>query len=152
MRARLSTFSQNFEKSIKYSNFSNNWERFNKKPKSYLNTTRFVDIFQKKLGMDVKKIDKHNYYGNPFKKSSNTSQGVINHQQLKTAFIFLSDLFIFLIIQKNNTHNDNRFLMIWSKTKGYQVGDLSLFSETMKNIIVSKYKIGYSLNQMLKEI
>ncbi|ETO15373.1 hypothetical protein RFI_21991 [Reticulomyxa filosa] len=54
--------------------------------------------------------------------------------------------------EQNNIHNDNGFLMIWSTTKGYRVGDLSLFSETMKNIIVSKYKIGYSLNQMLEEI
>ncbi|ETO11667.1 hypothetical protein RFI_25707, partial [Reticulomyxa filosa] len=54
--------------------------------------------------------------------------------------------------EKNNIHNDNGFLTIWSTTKGYQVSDLSLFSESMKNAIVSKYKIGYSLNQMLKEI
>ncbi|ETO04846.1 transcription factor with AP2 domain(s) [Reticulomyxa filosa] len=53
---------------------------------------------------------------------------------------------------KNNIHNDNGFLTIWSKTKGYQVSNLSLFSETMKNIISLKYKNGYSLNQMLKEI
>ncbi|ETO15543.1 hypothetical protein RFI_21820 [Reticulomyxa filosa] len=53
---------------------------------------------------------------------------------------------------QNNFHNDNGFLMIWSTTKGYQVSDLSLFSESMKNTIISKYKIGYSLNQMLRDI
>ncbi|ETO01809.1 hypothetical protein RFI_35630 [Reticulomyxa filosa] len=54
--------------------------------------------------------------------------------------------------EQNNMHNDNGFLMIWSTTKGYQVADLSLFSESMKNIIISKYKIGYPLSQMLREI
>ncbi|ETN99195.1 caspase-1, partial [Reticulomyxa filosa] len=37
--------------------------------------------------------------------------------------------------EQNNIHNDNGFLMIWSTTKGYQVGDLPLFSESMKNTI-----------------
>ncbi|ETO25639.1 hypothetical protein RFI_11496 [Reticulomyxa filosa] len=54
--------------------------------------------------------------------------------------------------EQNNIHNDNGFLMIWSTTKGYQVGDLSLFSESVKNTVVSKYKIGYPLSQMLREI
>ncbi|ETO35972.1 caspase-1, partial [Reticulomyxa filosa] len=54
--------------------------------------------------------------------------------------------------EQNNIHNNNGFLMIWSTTKGYQVGDLSLFSETMKNTIISKYKIGYPLSQMLREV
>ncbi|ETO12158.1 hypothetical protein RFI_25219, partial [Reticulomyxa filosa] len=53
--------------------------------------------------------------------------------------------------KQSNVHNDNGFLMIWSTTKGYKVGDLSLFSKSMKNIIVAKYKT-YPLSQMLREI
>ncbi|ETO31911.1 hypothetical protein RFI_05206 [Reticulomyxa filosa] len=53
--------------------------------------------------------------------------------------------------EQNNMHNDNVFLMIWSTTKGYQVL-ICHYSASMKNIIISKYKIGYPLSHMLREI
>ncbi|ETO05944.1 hypothetical protein RFI_31453 [Reticulomyxa filosa] len=49
-------------------------------------------------------------------------------------------------------HNDDGFLIIWSTTKGHRVADLSLLSECMKKVVVSKYKSGYPFKQMLQDI
>ncbi|ETO26590.1 hypothetical protein RFI_10549 [Reticulomyxa filosa] len=49
-------------------------------------------------------------------------------------------------------HNDDGFLIIWSTTKGHQVADLSLLSECIKKVVVSKYKSGYPFKQMLQDI
>ncbi|ETO24716.1 hypothetical protein RFI_12441 [Reticulomyxa filosa] len=49
-------------------------------------------------------------------------------------------------------HNDDGFLTIWSTTKGFQVGDLSLLSKNIKDIVISKYKTGYPFKQMLQDI
>ncbi|ETO09620.1 caspase-8 [Reticulomyxa filosa] len=49
-------------------------------------------------------------------------------------------------------HNDDGFLMIWSTTKGHQVADLSLLSESMKKVVTSKYKNSYPFKQMLQDI
>ncbi|ETO33979.1 hypothetical protein RFI_03116, partial [Reticulomyxa filosa] len=49
-------------------------------------------------------------------------------------------------------HNDDGFLTVWSTTKGFQVGDLSLLSKSMKDIIISKYKLGYPFKQMLQDV
>ncbi|ETO20793.1 hypothetical protein RFI_16424, partial [Reticulomyxa filosa] len=58
------------------------------------------------------------------------------------------------VIEKDKSyiHNDNGFFMLWSTTKGYRVYDSSLFSKHVKCTIISKYKSGYSLHQMIKEI
>ncbi|ETO07859.1 hypothetical protein RFI_29531, partial [Reticulomyxa filosa] len=54
--------------------------------------------------------------------------------------------------QQNNSHNGYGFLVIWSTTKGYQVNDSAFFSESMRSTIVSNYKSGCFLHQMLQEI
>ncbi|ETO25430.1 hypothetical protein RFI_11707 [Reticulomyxa filosa] len=53
---------------------------------------------------------------------------------------------------KKGLHKDDGFFIIWSTTKGNETVDLSLFSETMNNIITSTYKSGYTLIQMLRDI
>ncbi|ETO04643.1 caspase-8 precursor [Reticulomyxa filosa] len=50
-----------------------------------------------------------------------------------------------------DVHNDDGFLILWSTTSGYEVGDLSLFSESIKDTIISKYENTF-LYQMLKEV
>ncbi|ETO36336.1 hypothetical protein RFI_00725 [Reticulomyxa filosa] len=49
-------------------------------------------------------------------------------------------------------HNDDGFLMIWSTTQGYQIGDFSLLSSSMKSVVKSKYKSGYPFKQMFDDI
>ncbi|ETO14405.1 hypothetical protein RFI_22965, partial [Reticulomyxa filosa] len=50
-----------------------------------------------------------------------------------------------------DVHNDDGFLIVWSTTSGYKVDDLSLFSESIKDTIISKYENTF-LYQMLKEV
>ncbi|ETO12077.1 hypothetical protein RFI_25300, partial [Reticulomyxa filosa] len=47
-------------------------------------------------------------------------------------------------------HTDDGFLTIWSTTKGYKVANFSLFSKCMTKTVVSMYKNGCSLHQMMK--
>ncbi|ETO11545.1 caspase 8-like protein, partial [Reticulomyxa filosa] len=42
-------------------------------------------------------------------------------------------------------HNDDGFLIIWSTTQGYQIGDFSF-------VVMSKYKSGYPFKQMLNDV
>ncbi|ETO10778.1 hypothetical protein RFI_26599 [Reticulomyxa filosa] len=60
-----------------------------------------------------------------------------------------------LVTRGNETlygHNDDGFLIIWSTTKGHRVADLSLLSQCMNNVVISKYKSGYPFKQMLQDI
>ncbi|ETO04975.1 hypothetical protein RFI_32420 [Reticulomyxa filosa] len=49
-------------------------------------------------------------------------------------------------------HNHDGFLIIWSTIQEYQIANRSLLSNSMKSVVMSKYKSKYPLKQMLHDI